>query len=77
METMTNTQTPAWTLGDRLAKARSAAGIGSQDMADRLGVVRNTITNYEHDRTRVPHAVVVLWAQETNVPLDWLITASG
>lgn len=64
---------PAFTLGDRLTKARSTAGISVQEMADRLGVSRNTISNYEAERTRPPLAVLILWSQFCEVPEWWLL----
>lgn len=68
---MTATRTPQWTLGDRLAKARDEAGLTVQQMADRLGVNRNTITNYERGRSSVPKAVVISYALITDVPFEW------
>jgi transcriptional regulator with XRE-family HTH domain len=72
---------PTFTLGDRLAKARSLAGISAQEMANQLGVSRNTISNYENDRTTPPRSVVILYAELCDVPEWWLlgepITKSG
>lgn len=65
---------PQWTLGDRMAKARRSAGIGSQNMADYLDMTRQTITNYETDRTRPPRSVLIAWALSTGVPFEWLDT---
>lgn len=64
---------PAFTLSDRLAKARSTAGISVQEMANRLGLSRTTISNYEGARTRAPRAVVILYSQLCDVPLWWLL----
>lgn len=66
------TLTPVWTLGDRLRKARDFADITSADMAERLGVSRNTITNYENDHTRPSLLAVRAYSDETGVDLDWL-----
>lgn len=63
---------PEWTKGDRLAKALHFAGIGIAEMADYLGVSRNTVGNYVNDRTRVPKPVLTLWAMRTGVPFEWL-----
>lgn len=67
------TSTPTWTTGDRLRKAREWANIESQDMAELLGVSRNTISNYEHDRTNPPLAALKAWAAQTGVDILWLI----
>ena len=72
MATQSETKRPAWTLGDRLAKARRSAGITTRDMAARLRVARQTVSNYEHDITRVPHAVVMVDADLTGVDETWL-----
>lgn len=66
---------PTWTIGDRLRKAREHAGISVQEMADRLGVGRTTISNYEHDRTGkrgVPRMAVMLYASQCGVPVAWI-----
>lgn len=60
-----------WTVGDRLRKARESARISVQEMADRLGRERNSITRYE----RLPVAqtmVVRMYALETGVSADWI-----
>lgn len=72
MSTKSDHVTPEWTLGDRMAKARKVAGISAQQMADRMRITRQTISNYEHDRVTVPFAVVLIYASETGVDLDWL-----
>lgn len=43
-------------------------------MAEVLGLSRNSVTNYIHDRTRPPHSVLMVWSMKTGVPLDWLQT---
>lgn len=65
---------PTWTLGDRLAKALDHSGVSVADMADELGVSRNTVGNYIAGRTAPKRAVVAAWALLTGVPRDWLLT---
>lgn len=72
MRTVSDTMTPMWTLGDRLAKAREHAGISAQDMAARLGVGRNTISNWENDRVSVSRAAILAYASVTGVPSWWI-----
>lgn len=67
---------PAWTIGDRMAKARRAAGISTTAMCDYLGIHRNSANAYEHDRARPPKAIVRLWAIRCAVPLEWLEPSS-
>ncbi|NNG77804.1 helix-turn-helix transcriptional regulator [Brevibacterium luteolum] len=63
-----------FTRGDRLAKSLSAAGLSSQEMAQHLGVSRNTISNWLNDRTSPRRAELILWAMRTQVPLEWIET---
>lgn len=70
---MSQTQAPTWTTGDRLRKARISAGIESRDMAERLGVSRNTITNWEGDKTTPSLASLRVFAEETGIDLAWLL----
>jgi transcriptional regulator with XRE-family HTH domain len=70
---MTQTTTPNFTLGDRLRKAREYADVSSAAMAEALNVSRNTVTNYEHERTPITVAALVVYADVTGVPVSWLI----
>ncbi len=66
---------PAWTLGDRLRKAREHAGFEQGELAARIGVSRGTVSNYElgHGQ-RAPKLIVLrAWADECRVPLGWLL----
>lgn len=70
---MSNTTTPTFTTGDRLRKAREFAGVSVHDMAEALGVTRNTVTNYEHERTAIPVNALVAYGRTTGVSVAWLI----
>lgn len=65
---------PAWTLGDRLAKALKHADLDQQQMAEHLELSRNTISNYINDHTRPKRSVVWDWAVRCGVPPTWLAT---
>lgn len=69
----TTTETPRWTLGDRLGKARDHAGISKAEMAERLGVSERTIRNYENESVHVTRLIALAYAAETDVPVDWLM----
>lgn len=71
---MTTTMIPTWSLQDRLRKARQHAQLEQDELAERIGVSPNTISNYETGRT-TRHQRVVLrqWALATGVPLAWII----
>jgi transcriptional regulator with XRE-family HTH domain len=70
---VTATMVPQWTIEDRLRKAREAAGFDQRELADAIGVARQTIGYYEAGNT-TNHRRIVLnqWALATGVPVDWL-----
>lgn len=65
-------QTPAWTLGDRLAKSRHGAGLSQQQIADALLVSRQTVINWEKGHRPPTRRKIEAWARVTNVDPDWL-----
>lgn len=46
-------------------------------MAEMLGVSRNTVSNYEHDRTEPTLTALRRWSEVTGVPVDWLLDMQG
>lgn len=61
---------PRWTVEDRLRKAREVAGLSVNDCAARLGVHRNTVTNWEHATAhsrQIPRWVLLAYSAETGV----------
>lgn len=64
---------PQWTLGDRLHKARTSAGLSQQQLAELIDVHRRSVTNYEGDRFAPKRPVLISWALACGVPLVWLI----
>jgi len=69
---MTGVRIPTWTLGDRLRKAREAAGLHQSDMAPHFGRGRSTIAGWENDQHRPGKLEVEKWAEVTGAPLWWL-----
>lgn len=70
---------PQFTIGDRLRKARTLLGpeMDVARFAELLGVGKNTVTNYELERTspeRMKPLVLRQWAIATGVDVDWLRT---
>lgn len=65
---------PTWTVGDRLAKALDHADVSVQEMAEYLGISRNTVGNYIAGRTHARRGTVLAWALRTGVPAEWLLT---
>ena len=70
---------PAWTVGDRMAKARESAGKTQAQMGEHFGVKAETISTWEN-MTRQPKQFndkLRQWAEVTNVSYTWLVTGSG
>lgn len=60
-----------------MSKALRESGIGVAEMANYLGVSRDTIGRWTNGRGEPKRAAVVAWAAITNVDLDWLETGNG
>ena len=63
---------PEWTMGDRLAKARTQAGMSQDDMARALYRARRTIYSWEHDETRPSKLHLLRWAEVTGIAAEWI-----
>lgn len=59
-------------LPDRLRRSRKRAGWDQEEIADRLGIHRRTVANYEGGKTEPGRALLVAWASLTHVPVEWL-----
>lgn len=68
---------PSFTLNDRLAKARTEAGITQERMGEQLGCSRRTIVRYEHGGVHVPRSVVLAYHVATQTDLAWLETGTA
>lgn len=64
-------------LGDKLLDLRKKAGLSQEDVADKLGVSRQTVSKWEMDQT-IPELIKVkLLSQLYNVSYDYLINESN
>ena len=63
---------PTWTLGDRLRKARLHAGLDQAQLAAITGMSRNTVGNYEADKSTPSKLYLRAWATATGVSIEWL-----
>jgi transcriptional regulator with XRE-family HTH domain len=63
---------PAWTLGDRLRKARATAGLTRPQLAAGVGVSVRAIAAAETDERAPGQLELGRWAQVTGVPVGWL-----
>lgn len=68
---------PAWTLGDRLRKARTLTGLTVAEFAARIGVSDKTVNSAEGDKRAVRPITLNAWANETGVSREWLLTGLG
>jgi len=63
----------AWTVGDRLRKAREYAGLTQKELGEQVGITRNTVGNYETGATQSRHVLIMrAWADTCGVPLSWI-----
>lgn len=65
---------PAFTLADRLRKAREETGAEQGEFAEQIGVSRGTVINYEKGHVHPREIVLRAWALRTGVPVSWLRT---
>lgn len=63
---------PQWTLGDRMTKALKEADLGVAQMGNYLGVARNTVSTWLHDKIVPSQQTLMLWSIRTGVPQHWI-----
>lgn len=68
---------PSWDLHDRLGKALRDSGLGVSDMAEQLGVSRETIGRWVNGRGAPKRGSLVAWASVTGVDFRWLETGEN
>lgn len=59
-------------LADRLRKTLRTRDISVQDMADHLGVSRNSVGGWMSGRNLPSRATLRVWAAFVDAPLEWL-----
>lgn len=64
-------------MNSRIKKIRVANGMTQQEFADKLGIKRGTIANYELGRNEPIDAVITLICREFNINESWLRTGEG
>ena len=65
---------PAIDLGTRIRLGRVAAHLDQQQLADKVGVARNSISNWETGRSEPSAGAFVRLARALDVSLEWLAT---
>jgi transcriptional regulator with XRE-family HTH domain len=63
---------PEWDLADRMRKSLRESGIGVQEMADYLGVARNTVSTWINGKITPSTQTMRLWSLRCGVPYEWL-----
>lgn len=63
---------PEWDLADRMRKGLRESDVGVSEIAEYLGVARNTVSSWINGRIRPSRQTLRLWALRTGVPLEWL-----
>lgn len=61
----------------RIKKIRTALGLSQQEFADKIGIKRGAVANYEVGRNEPIDAVISLICREFNVSEQWLRTGEG
>lgn len=64
-------------MNERLKKLRKTLDMTQQEFADRIGIKRNSLANYETGRNTPIDAIIVSICREFNVNEDWLRTGEG
>lgn len=62
---------PQWDTADRMRKALRESGVGVQEMADYLGVARNTVSTWINGRIDPSTQTLRLWALRCGVDFGW------
>ena len=71
--TIASTEVPGIdALSKRLRMARIGADLDQAQIAERLGVGRNTVSNWETGRSEPSATHFVQWSLVCGVPLEWL-----
>ncbi|MCP4352832.1 MAG: helix-turn-helix transcriptional regulator [Desulfobacterales bacterium] len=61
------------TLGQRLARLRKERGLTQQILADKIGIIRVIISDYERDKIRPHYEMIIRFAMALEVTSDTLL----
>ena len=64
-------------MNDRIKQVRVDAGLTQEKFADRLGLKRNSVANYEIGRNVPLDAILLSICREFNINENWLRTGGG
>ncbi len=61
------------TFGQRLARLRKAKGFTQVELAEKLGIIQVLVSDYERDKLRPYHEMIVRFAKTLNISTDELL----
>lgn len=61
------------TIGERIGYIRRIRNMKQEDLAKKLGVKRNTLSQYEQDKRTVPLDIIIKISELLKVPTDYLL----
>lgn len=64
-------------IGSRIKAEREKVGLSQTDVADFLGVKKNTVWRYEDGRFRIPAVVILMLAVQFGVPVQAFFPPTG
>lgn len=64
-------------MNERIRELRKALGFTQQEFAERIGIKRNTVAQYEIGRNEPIETVIALICREFNVNYAWLKEGTG
>ncbi|MFR6346394.1 MAG: helix-turn-helix domain-containing protein [Enterocloster aldenensis] len=64
-------------MNERIKELRKSLGLTQEKFANRIGIKRNTLANYEIGRNEPIDGIVFSICREFNVNEDWLRTGEG
>ena len=67
----------AATFGDRIVAARQELGLSSKELAERMGIGRETLERWENDQSEPRANKLQMLAGVLNVSMIWLMTGEG
>jgi transcriptional regulator with XRE-family HTH domain len=65
------------TIGQRIARLRKERGYTQMELAERMGIIQNLISDYERDKLRLHSEMVIRFAQALEVSGDELLGLNG
>ena len=68
---------PAWTLADRLRKAREAAGHNQAQLAELIDSSKRSVARYEAGESEPRRHMLLAWAMATGTNMQWLETGEA